>query len=97
MKLVYIASPYSIGCKEENVNKQIDFAELIMLLGHCPIIPLYSHYHELRHSHDYKEWIEIDKAKILKCDMLVRLPGESKGADIECQFAYEHNIPIIKL
>ena len=64
MKCIYIASPYSVGSKIRNVNRQIDAGEVLLKLGYCPIIPLYSHYQNKRHPHDYETWMQLDFAKI---------------------------------
>jgi len=36
-------------------------------------------------------------AILSKCDAIYRIPGESKGADLEVEYAKEHGIPIITL
>jgi hypothetical protein len=46
------------------------------------------------HPRPYQDWIKFDLDWILKCDYLLRLDGESKGADDEVGFASEHNIPV---
>lgn len=93
-KLIYIASPYTIGDTEANVNRQIDtYAELIKL-GFAPIAPLLSHFVEIKYPQDHSTWIDIDFAMLSKCDGLLRLDGESKGADLEVGFATDHDIPV---
>jgi hypothetical protein len=37
----------------------------------------------------------MDLALLACCDIMVRLPGESKGADLEEQFAKSKNIPVL--
>ncbi len=93
-KLIYIASPYTIGDTETNVNRQIDtYAELIKL-GFAPIAPLLSHFVEIKYPQDHSTWIDIDFAMLSKCDGLLRLGGESKGADLEVGFATDHGIAV---
>lgn len=94
MRMIYIASPYSVGNKLANVNRQIDAGERLMQAGYCPVIPLYSHYHEKRYPHEYDVWLEIDHCKLSKCDALLRLSGDSPGADQECEWAQELHIPV---
>jgi hypothetical protein len=36
----------------------------------------------------------MDKEWVLVCDAVLRLSGESKGADIECTLARKHGIPV---
>lgn len=45
---------------------------------------------ELTHA----DWLGIDLAWVDVCDFLVRLPGESAGADAEVARAYERGIPV---
>lgn len=87
MLTVYIASPYSLGDKQENVQRQIDCAHLLLDLGHCPIWPLASHYLELSRARPYEQWLEMDFELIRRCDVLLRLDGESSGAIKEVEFA----------
>jgi len=89
MKKVYIASPYTIGDIAVNVRKQIDCANDLITLGFIPFAPLMSHFHHIIHPRSYEEWIEIDLEWIKVCDCLLRLDGESKGADCEVRYAKE--------
>jgi len=93
-KLIYIASPYTTGDKDHNVFRQIAAAEQISTIGAIPYIPLLSHYWDEVYSHDWEFWIDICKEMVLRCDALIRLPGESRGADIEVDFALQNNIPV---
>jgi hypothetical protein len=43
----------------------------------------------------YEDWMNYDLAWILKCDLLIRLPGESTGADREVGYAKAHNIAVV--
>jgi 4-hydroxy-3-methylbut-2-en-1-yl diphosphate synthase IspG/GcpE len=42
----------------------------------------------------YDTWLTLDIEWLSVCDCLLRLPGESKGADIEVEYAREHMIPV---
>ena len=91
---VYIASPYTIGNKQENVETQIKMAAKLISFGYNPFWPLASHYVDLYIHNSWDTWMDLDLDWILACDCLLRLPGESKGADMEVTFALEHNIPV---
>jgi hypothetical protein len=93
--IVYIASPYSLGDPEENVRVQIDAAHRLMDLGHTPIAPLLSHFLHLHRPRPYEDWLRSDLEIIPRCDMLLRLPGESPGADRETDLAMTLSIPVI--
>ncbi|MBF0553765.1 MAG: DUF4406 domain-containing protein [Nitrospirae bacterium] len=83
--IVYIASPYSSN-PEEGVEKQIDAFNSLMTL-HTPIAPLLFHYVDKKYPHHYEEWMEICFQYIKLCDVVLRLPGYSPGADREINFA----------
>jgi hypothetical protein len=87
MIVVYIASPYTIGDQAVNVKRQIDTADELMNLYYCPIVPLLTHFQHMHHPRPYEDWLAIDFEHIKRCDILLRLPGESNGADREVEFA----------
>jgi hypothetical protein len=96
MKTVYIASPYTkpAGNEQENVDKSFDVAIQLIELGYAPYAPLYSHYLHLRKPQPYDVWMRIDVEYLLRsADCLLRLPGESSGADEEVKLAIENDIP----
>lgn len=91
---VYIASPYTKGDVAVNVKRQLDcFAEL-MDLGFAPHAPLYSHFQHMTHPRPYEKWLELDLEWVSVCDCLLRLEGESSGADREVEFAESKGIPV---
>ena len=94
MKRVYIASPYSKGDQAVNVRNQIDCAEELMNLGFVPYAPLLSHFQHLVHPRPIEDWYKFDNEWVKACHYLLRLPGESKGADDEVELAIKHGIPV---
>jgi nucleoside 2-deoxyribosyltransferase len=95
MTHIYIASPYSIGDPHANVRAQIDAAGQLIALGYCPVVPLLSHYIHERHPQDYETWMEIDFELLSRCDVVLRLPGKSNGADREVNYATALKIPVV--
>lgn len=91
---VYIASPYTNGDHLENVNVQMDMYSELMDLGFLPFAPLYTHYIHTRNPKTYDEWMEVDYAWIDVCDCVLRLPGESGGADLEDKHAQLTGKPV---
>lgn len=91
---VYIASPYTIGDIAMNVKLQIDTVDILMNKNFVPFAPLYSHFQHMIHPRPYQDWIKVDLEWIKVCDCLLRLDGESKGADLEVEFAQSIGIPI---
>lgn len=94
MKKIYIASPYTKGDVAVNVKRQIDCADELMNLGYAPFAPLYSHFQHMAHPRAYEDWVRIDLVWVTVCDALLRLDGESVGADGEVRYARDHNIPV---
>ena len=92
---VYIASPYTVGDVAVNVKAQLDAADMLMDLGFTPFVPLYSHFQHIVHPRPYQEWLDLDLEWLPVCDVVLRLPGESKGADIEVKKAKELNKPVV--
>jgi len=43
----------------------------------------------------HREWLETDLAWVEVADAVLRLPGESKGADMEVEHAWAHRIPVM--
>lgn len=96
MVVVYIASPYTIGDKEFNVNVQIVTYHLLQTKGYAPIAPLLSHFVHKQYPMPYESWLKIDFELIRRSDAVLRLPGESSGADREVAFAKENGIPVFE-
>lgn len=91
---VYIASPYTIGDVAVNVKRQLDFADQLMNLEFAPFAPLYSHFQHMAHPRVYTDWIKVDLEWVAVCDCVLRLDGESKGADGEVEYALSLGKPV---
>lgn len=91
---VYIASPYTLGDVAVNVKLQLDVYDKLMTLGFAPFAPLYSHFQHMTHPRPYEDWIKIDLVWVEACDCVLRLGGESKGADGEVEYAKTLDKPI---
>lgn len=91
---VYIASPYTLGDVAVNVKLQLDAVDALMNKGFAPFAPLYSHFQHMAHPRPYEDWVKIDLEWVKVCDCLLRLQGESKGADNEVKYAKELGLPV---
>jgi len=78
----------------QNVRNAIEAGLEVRKAGHVPIIPHLSHFIHIIWPKDYRYWMEWDLDLIKRCDALIRLPGESAGADEEVEFALERAIPV---
>lgn len=93
-KKIYIASPYTIGDVAVNVKRSMDAANELIKLGYAPYCPLLCHFLHMNNPQDYEVWMDVGLTWLVHCDAVLRLEGESKGADIECSAAIDHNIPV---
>jgi hypothetical protein len=91
---VYVASPYSKGDTVQNVRNAVLVGDRLAIHGFYPFIPVLTHFWHYLRPHEYGFWMEQDKAWLLKCDCLLRVPGESRGADEEVKLARKNNIPV---
>lgn len=94
MKTVYIASPYTKGDVAVNVRESFLVADELVKLGFAPFPPLFSHFWHFLSPKSYETWITLDNEWVQRCDYLLRLPGESAGADHEVRLALNYHIPV---
>jgi hypothetical protein len=93
-ELVYVAGPISKGPFDEHLRAAVHAGDTIMGKGHAAIVPQLSMLWQFISPHTWKEWLEMDEIIIGRCDYLLRLPGESTGADREVSFARGRGIPV---
>lgn len=91
MKTIFISSPYTKGDQIFNVHRQMVVADILLENGFCPMIPLLNHFWETVSKHDYESYLKMDFEMIKRCDAILRLNGESIGADHEVEFARQCN------
>jgi hypothetical protein len=94
MTRVYVAGPYSGGDTVANINRAIFNGDWLLSLGYVPFIPHLTGFWHLIHPHKYEDWLAYDMAWLRMCDAILRLPGESPGADREEQEAMRIGIPV---
>ena len=92
---IYIAGPYTKGDTAMKVRASI-FAQnyLEWTLGHMAYNPLLSHFQHMVIPHDIEFWYKKDIEWLLECDAVLRLEGESVGADREVEIARTHGMTI---
>lgn len=90
----YIASPYSIGSQALNVRASLVAADALLEAGVLPCVPLLSHLWELVSPKPYRVWMEYSLGWLRACDCVLRLPGESAGADEEVREARALGLPV---
>jgi hypothetical protein len=95
MVVVYVASKYSIGDKEENTKASMKVGDQLIKLGYVPFLPLLSHYQHLLYPQSYDMWLNLGLEMVRRCNVVLRLEGESRGADIEVSLAKELGKPVV--
>jgi hypothetical protein len=78
-----------------NVREAILVADQLVNMGFTPFIPHLSHFWHLLKPRPYGDWTRLDFDWLPKCDVLLRLSGESSGADAEVKRAMELGIPVV--
>jgi len=92
---VYVAGPYTRPDPVENTHNTIKIADKLCELGYVPFIP---HLTMLWHAVSpkaYQFWLDYDMHWLRKCDVLLRRPGDSSGADKEVVEAMLRGIPVV--
>jgi hypothetical protein len=105
----YLACPISKGVLHDNLNNASSAMKLLFQGGFAPLNPAFSAFCGpafvfeskvwceanslgfLTHS----EWLELDFSWIEVAELLVRIPGESSGAEAEVAHAKKLRIPVV--
>lgn len=96
---VYVSGPYSSD-PEHNTHLAIEAGQTLLEFGYAPMVPHLNHYwDEYRDErklprNEEDAWLALDLAWVAQADAVIRLPGESQGADRETNLAYEWGIPV---
>ncbi len=93
---VYVAGPYTQGDVAINVRRAMLAASELMDHGYAPYVPHLTHFEHMAFPRPYNDWLKQDNQFLPCCDALLRLPGDSTGADGEVEFAERLGIPVFK-
>lgn len=91
---VYVSGPYTKGDPCVNAHNAIAAGNALLDAGFTPFVPHVLHFWHTVSPRPYDDWMKIDLAFLPACDLFLRLPGESSGADVEELQAFELGIPI---
>lgn len=92
--LVYVAGPYTHGDTALNVRAAVLAGLQIQQAGHLAFVPHLCHFAHYLVSMGYEAWMAIDLRMLRRCDVLLRLPGYSPGADREVELAKTLGMPM---
>lgn len=91
---VYVAGPYTVPDPIVNTREAILVGNQLYARGLMPIVPHLSLLSHLIVPQPYEHWLEFDFELLSRCDVLLRLPGASEGADCEVEIAMLDGIPV---
>lgn len=91
---VFVAGPYTVPDPELNTLRAILAGHTLMDAGYAPYVPHLCHFMEKMRPRPYGDWTALDNEYLPLCHALLRLPGESKGADAEEALARSLGIPV---
>lgn len=80
---VYVAGPMSQGDLMLHVREAALAGKAILDAGGIPFLPQVCAFWHMVTPADYETWLAYDMEWLRACDVLLRLPGESEGADRE--------------
>jgi len=93
---IYVAGPYTKGDVAINVRAAIYAADYVTsVLGHVAFCPHLTHFwHVIQPHEDINFWYTYDIEWLKVCDAILRLKGESVGADREVEIAQELGLQV---
>lgn len=94
IRYVYVAGPLTKGPWSHNQRAALDAAAQLADAGCVPYVPHLSVQWDTVHPRGYEFWMEQCLAWVERCDVLLRLPGESPGADREVEHAKRHGMAV---
>lgn len=92
---IYVAGPYSNGSIVDNVDIAIQYTSELIDMGYAPFCPHLFHFVDFYSQKTWGTWMKIDLEFLSRCDVLIRIPGESPVADIEVATAIQSGIPVL--
>lgn len=92
--LVYISGPFTSN-PTANTHRACRIWDSLRARG-CmtPICPHWSLIQDTLIPLSHQQWIDYDLEILARCDAVLRLDGDSVGADIEVSYANDNGIPV---
>lgn len=93
---VYVSGPLtSSGVPTENVQRAVDIGRELIAMGYAPLIPQLTYHVDPDAEIEHAVWMDVDLPWVGVADVVLRLAGASRGADIECAEALRLGIPVV--
>jgi len=91
---IYLSGPITKGDRQRNFDQAAAMMHTLIACGYAVMNPMLSMALPASDAIDHATWIENDLPWINAAEAVYRLPGESVGADMECDYADAHGIPV---
>lgn len=79
-----------------NTRKAVLAGEELLNAGYIPFVPHLTLFWEtITGPREWEDWLDYDENWLRRCDCVLRLDGESRGAEREVAFARERGIPVV--
>lgn len=91
---IYISGPITKGDRVQNFAQACAAQQRLMEDGHAPLNPMLSMMHPSAWNIEHGVWLACDLPWVECADAVLRLPGDSAGADEECGHARVRGIPV---
>ena len=89
---VYLSGPITVGNQRRNYQQAVDAQIAVMALGHSVLNPMLTM--QLPDSFSGNVWMEGCLPWVEAADLVLRLPGYSRGAELECRHARLNGITV---
>lgn len=94
--LCYLSSAISLGDADFNLYIANAAESRLLQAGYAVINPMRSMLAlGAQRALSYEDWLDNDFRLISACNLVVRLPTDSAGAERECDFAHSRQIPVV--
>lgn len=94
---VFVAGPIrSSGILEHNIRAAALAASELSRAGFVPFVPHLNILWNFVDPQPEEHWKMWDRDWLVACDAVLRLPGESRGADEEVAFAKSMSVPVFE-
>ena len=92
--VVYLATPMSLGPYTDNMRNCIKVADELIIKGYSPIVPVLTWQWDVISPKTHEDWLQYDFGLVGVSDCLLRLKGDSRGADMEMDYAVRNGIVV---
>lgn len=97
---VYISGPITgdgtVEAQHVNIKIAKRVASLLITAGFAPLCPHANSDLDLEEGFEHGVWMQVDLPWVSQAQAVLRIPGDSVGGDIECDYARRLGIPVLE-